>query len=1445
MSIYVGIGASAGGLKALEKLVASLPADSDYIYFIAQHLDSKKQTSLMEILSRYSTIPVENAKDDCNFLSNHIYIIPPKYNLVLKNNSLFLEECSTKNSLYTPNIDILFESLASYKANDSIGIILTGSGNDGTIGLQKIKENGGITLVQSPEEAEFTSMPQNAIDTLEVDYILPIEKIAIYLSHSLVTSKPSASTSLNIIMKRLSEKEGLNTQKYKKETIERRVNKRALLVHAQTQEDYLKYIDSHSEELSLLAQDILVGVTNFFRDNMAFEALERKVFLYLKDKPENYELRVWSAGCSTGEEAYSLSILISKISKQLKKSFHIRIFATDIDDKALDKARKAIYSKESLKNVQNTLVEEYFYEEKGGYRVADSIRQNIVFTHHNILSDPPFVNQDLICCRNLLIYISPEAQKDIFTLFHHSLKKNALLFLGSSESTMLSSEYFTPVSFEYKIYQKEKVNNPPKISSHYFSKHLEARDENITNETFKEDIKSIENRLTETIFSYFSQNCIIINKRYSIVYKKGELPFLKLPDGFVTFNILDNLDKRLRYDVRVLIKKTFESQKIQMTNFIEIGLPSSKKTFLRVIASPFYSRESSSELLLYFQQLDSEELKFDTEKLLFSDESSIIKNLSTQLSASQNELHLLSDELTLYRETTQALSEELQSTNEELQSSNEELETSNEELQSSNEELQSSILDTQRSQEELSLILNSSQDAIIGLSLEGNHTFANSSALEMLGYSLDELIGKNGHNLWHYSKVDEKHCGVEDCPLVQKIKSGVYQRSEDVFYKKNGAAFDVEILQNPIIKNKKIVGTILSFHDITEKKRLKKISEHEHQLADLYLNISGNIVMKLDINGNIKMINSAGAELLEASIQNIIGKNWFDNYIPTDIAKDIKSVFKSIILKDTEFMTNYTNTVVDTNKKEYLISWHNSPIYDIDKNIIGVIASGADITQKEVLLKKISKQENLYKRTFEEADIGIAHVSLDGKWIDTNEYLTNLLGYTNKEFQKLSVEDITYTKDITLYKKMIDELLSNKRDTYHLEKRYVHKNGDVVWVSLNMVILKDEFKKPLYLLKIVRDITEIKLLTYQLEIEKNELKNIIEFTPIPIMIHKKDGEVILVNKAFEKNTGYTIQDVPNMTKWMEKLYVLEDEQTKVSLKNDYEDSDLSRKIEHIVSTRDEKKHIWILKSANLHTSLDNQEHFISSVLDVTDIKKKDEIMLVQSRQAAMGDMLAMIAHQWKQPLSILSMSANLIKAQQELEEEITDENIAEFIRVVDKQTQYLATTIDDFRDFFKPDKVKEKVLISQIFNKLKTLIEKSLESNAIDLELPENQEIEIWTYQNQLIQVILNLVNNAKDAIKEKSPNKGLIRFTIEEKKDETIIGVCDNGGGIDPSIKKTISQPYVSTKSKNGTGLGLYMSTVIVRKHLGGRLYWTSDIIGSCFYVTLPKTASENGEKK
>jgi len=712
----------------------------------------------------------------------------------------------------------------------------------------------------------------------------------------------------------------------------------------------------------------------------------------------------------------------------------------------------------------------------------------------------------------------------------------------------------------------------------------------------------------------------------------------------------------------------------------------------------------------------------------------------------------------------------------------------------------------------------------------------NDATCKLLGFSKDELIGKNAHKIWHHTRANGSHFPQSECKLHQHLQDKRSLRLQDLFWRKDGTSIEVEVLQNPLYENKQIIGAVLSFEDITEKNRLKRVAQHEHEITKLYLDTMSTLVMTLDLEGNISMINHAGATLLKSTPQELIGKNWFENFLPKAIKKEVQKVFHSVVTNSSSPTQNYTNVILDIKQEEHTLFWTNNYTRDAQGNITGLITSGIDVTKEKEMSQELFKKEHLYKMTFEEANIGIAHASLDGRWITTNEYMSELLGYTKEEFTQMNVSDITYKSDRNIDKQMLKQLLAKKKENYHIEKRYIHKDGSIVWIALSVVVLRDDANNTLYLLKIIRDISELKLLMYTLKAEKTKFETMVNITPTPILLYHEDGEIIMLNKKYQEVTGYAADKLTTIDNLIKTLFKNEDKKSLKKIKQYYDNPTLEKNVEQSITTLSGEKRVGILNAVTIH-DIDSSVRtlYLVAIIDITDLQKKDELMIAQSRQAAMGDMLAMVAHQWRQPLSVISMLSNNMRLQIELEEDISKEDLTHLTLSLEKQINYLSHTIDDFRDFFKPDKIKELVSMHDIMQKVESLMLKSLQNNNIKLELPKENDMKISIYMNQLIQVLLNLINNAKDAIKSRQIINGIITISINQKENQTIITICDNGGGIEKSIINKIGQAYVSTKSKNGTGLGLYMSIMIVENHLKGTLNWKSDTRGSCFTITLP----------
>lgn len=1437
--VYAVIGSSAGGFEALSQMLSELSYDTGFYFFIVQHHSRTEKSILAGLLDKLGSIRVHTLSQESIFTPNTIYVIPPELSLsVNEYQELKVLPVEETTPAPLPNIDAILGELCKIKNAKIIAIILSGSGNDGTKGVKKVKESGGITMAQSPNEAIFASMPEHAIETKMVDYTLNVKDISdklLKISHALKNGTyKTQELPFDAIRKILYQEKHLDLFKYKDETITRRIEKRMKILNITSLKKYAIYIKEHHEEIEILNNEILIGVTEFFRGKESFAALKTILINKINSLNDNSEFRIWSVACSSGEEAYSLAILIDAICEELQKPLHVRIFATDIDEIALQKARSALYTPQSLENLSDSYRAKYFTKEKDNYQIIKRLRDQIVFAHHNFLQDPPFINIDLLTCRNILIYITRSIQSDLFSLFHFALKESGVLFLGASETIQESLKLFSTLDTKYRIYAKEEYTpaKHPTFQANVTFHHLKPsrlKEENPRMQAINPII--IEEQLKAHLFDYFKEGCLIVDRDNTIIYKKGEIPYLHFGDGILSLNLYDNLDKTLHYNTRILLKHVTISNKIESTNFIYI----TDEAFVKISAQPFYLEKYKPMVLLNFNKIDAQNMLFNGNTLPNFSENSMIVTLSKQLVETKEEIMNISNELLLSKQNMELINEELQDSNEKLQSTVEELETSNEELQSSNEELLASLSSKKELQNKLTLLLDSSLDGIIGLDIEARHTFVNLKAAKLLGYSQEYLIGKESHQIWHHTKADGSFYPESECPINRVLQYGEENRGEDLFWRGDGTSFPVNLIQSPITEDGKIVGALVVFQDISLQKEQERQSKHEQELINTYLEIAGIIILILDNDSNILMINDAGCKLLGASKEALIGLNWFENFIDKNELSQIEKVFYMHTKKNTSQISRHINKIIDMKKNEHLIAWNNATYTDGRGNIIGVIATGNDITKEEYLTLELSQTNLKYTKTFEAAQIGIAHVGLDGSWLDANHYLCKLVGYTKEELLKLTFQDITYKDDLDKDMLKVQELLDAKADKYSMEKRYIKKNGDLVWARLSVILIRNDEKQPLYFISIIEDISQMKMLTLELESRKNELENVIRFAPNPIMLFNENGKILIINNAWKELTGYSLKDISTLDMWNNKACKMAQNCNAIDIEKLFDENMRLNMGEIKIVTKENKELTWMFSIAPLENSYDSMKVFIASAMDITQMQKNEELMLLQSRQAAMGDMIGMIAHQWRQPLSVIGMVANNLKASLALKQNVAVEDIEKLTAVLDEQTQYLSQTIDDFRTFFKPEKAKEKIVLCNIYDKLQNMLLKTLQNNNIALQFSSNCDIELFTYPNELIQVLVNLINNAKDAMKERQILKGKIEINTKINTKDIIITVQDNAGGIDKSIIENLGEPYATTKNQNGTGLGIYMSLMILNKHFHGNLTWKNCNEGSCFMIQLP----------
>lgn len=691
----VGIGASAGGLDAIKKLIKAIPVNSGMAYVIVQHLSPDHPSSLPEILTQHTEIPVHEIINDINLAPDHIYIIPENNNLITHDGVLKLHQ-RTRNERRNISIDIFFESLAEVHQSFAIGVILSGTAFDGTFGFKKIKEVGGTTLVQDPETAEFKGMPQSAIDADIVDYVLAPELIPAQLleirksyttNHGYSEEEHLPKNEEEILMQIVNLiflRTGNDFRHYKQPTIRRRIARRMVMSRKENLQDYYYHLRNDKAEQDSLFNDFLIPVTYFFRDTNFFESLPRLAFPQLVQNTVNNNLRIWIAGCSTGEEAYSLAIALHEYLAEKNSDIKVQIFASDISEKCIAKARTAIYSAQDVQQVSPTRLHNYFTKRDGHYHINKVIRDMCIFAVHNFIKDPPFARIDLVSCRNVLIYLDSFLQNKVLSSFHYSLKDKGILFLGKSESINNAQNLFDPIGKHEKIYVR-KFAAGRYVPEAFKPSSIGNREKKELSDKKKSPVNDFLKTASDILFSKYTPASVIVNEHLEIVHFHGDTsPFLLPSPGKPNFNILKMARDGISFELRnALTKLKKEGETVVKENILVKNQP--YLASFEAVSIPNPNKEEYYLVLFTKKPLPD----IDNENKLTNKNADQIriKELENELMQMREDIKRITEEQQTAFEELQTTNEELLSSSEELQAMNEELETSTEELQSNNEEL--------------------------------------------------------------------------------------------------------------------------------------------------------------------------------------------------------------------------------------------------------------------------------------------------------------------------------------------------------------------------------------------------------------------------------------------------------------------------------------------------------------------------------------------------------------------------------------------------------------------------------------------------------------------------------------------------------------------------------------------------------------------------------------
>ena len=940
----VGVGASAGGLDALEKFFNNAPSDSGLAFVVVQHLSPDYKSLMADLLSKRTDMPVIVAEDGMPVEPDHVYLIPPRNSLTIFHRKLYLAERET-GQLYLP-IDIFLQSLADDLGEKAIGVILSGTGSDGTRGIRAIKEKGGLVIVQDEQSAKFDGMPRSAIATNLVDYVLQpehmIREMLNYIQHPCLVSDPSVKRdiiddvdTLNKVFSLLRASSGVDFALYKSNTVVRRIERRMGIKQIEKLGDYLQFLYQSPSEVSTLYRELLIGVTRFFRDPEAFKQIRNEVIpAIFTSKQRGEPIRVWVAGCSTGEEAYSLAILLTEYMEVHGQYMDVKVFATDLDKNALEFAGKGVYPESIAADVSPEYLHNYFVKDDDTYTVTRRVREMVIFAQQNVITDPPFSKVDLISCRNVLIYLQAALQKKVIAAFQFALNPDGFLVLGTSETVSDADDFFTCRSTKWKIYQYKggfrvaledgrlRRSLPPNIMHPSI-----GRRPNIA----RDDFKLVES-IQRGVIDAFLPPTVVVDEDLNLIYTTGDVDaYLRIPTGGVfTANILKQAREGLSIPLSTAIHKVFTDQEIVTYKNIHIGATVQS---IDLVAHPF--TEPGSRQRLVFVQFNPVHKTVTASENAQTFDLNInaqqrIKDLEYELQHTRESLQATVEELETSNEELQATNEELFAANEELQSTNEELHSVNEELITVNAEYHAKIQELGRINEDMSNFLTSIDVGTVFLDRDlrvRRFTSLAQREINLVEQDLGRPINHVTHHLLDCDLVSESLQVLNtEAPHEKEV-----QNSSDRWYLMRFQPF--------YTMQKQVGGVIITFVDITD------IKQANTRLTWLSAAIEQSTLLKMMISleGLVEYVNLKVNTATNFERQELLGKSW-QTILSPQVDESTRQSMQTVFQTGETWMGE-----VQCRRKgeaDFWVALTLSSIRSADGELIAVLFAAEDITRR-------------------------------------------------------------------------------------------------------------------------------------------------------------------------------------------------------------------------------------------------------------------------------------------------------------------------------------------------------------------------------------------------------------------------------------------------------------------------------------------------------------------
>ncbi|QUJ76397.1 PAS domain-containing protein [Sulfitobacter albidus] len=1047
----IAIGSSAGGLEAIRELVTALPTDLPVSYVVVQHMSPHHKSLMTELVARQTSLAVRDVVDGMVPERNVIHVTPPRTDILFEAGKLRLVDPSPEPASPKPSVDRFLTSLADEYGEKTVAIILSGTGSDGSYGIQAVREAGGITIAQDNESAKYDGMPHNAVQTGCIDLILPPADIGTHLQKILSSprdfgefrKKELLESPVSDLLQILLARTRVDFREYKQATINRRIERRMVALGIETQEEYTQFCRTNPSALDALFKDLLISVTRFFRDKDEFEEL-RQLLPQLVSSRNGAPLRVWIAGCATGEEAYSIAMLLSEAlgGNEVQLKNHVQIFATDIDKDALQVARRGVYGLSALNEIPKDLADKYLIRQSDGVRVVDSLRNAILFSDHNVCQDPPFQKIDLLCCRNLLIYFGNPLQHKVMSRFHYSLASDGLLFLGTAESVAGADDMFTPERQASHIFRKRTLRGQNR-NSYPGPRNTPVLSRRQVEQTKTEH--STERHLFEALASSLGDDSILVTEDYAIARVYGDISkYIEITASSSLRMHLDLLRSPLREEARSLV--TIAMRNNAHRAGVRHLLGDGDETETRIDVYPIIAKDiNENAALVVFSKLPVDHTRLSRQKKISeesgADSSERIQALESEIATTREALQQTIEELETSNEELQSLNEELQSTNEELQATNEELETSNEELQSTNEELitvneelQVTAAELSGRTGELTSVIESTPLAVVVMDNALQISQATNAAANR--FQIRRPISNP-----HISQ-----CVLpEGYPSLAPICSEALKVGETVSSEFNSNDTRVLLTCSPYFNvHGQILGVTMV---ITEFPGLAREME-------LLLNNSKVYVTHQTIDGTILRISESAAKLLGKARDAALGLNLYD-LLPEETATELRQVDRELLYN----RKGSTRAVYRIPREDQPDLWlsEDKVIYQHpaqeDDSIYSVAVDVTEMMQARTEAEQLIKQLTLLQ---DMAHVGYWSVDLDGEKVHWSQEVYRIHGVDPSEAEPPLADaiDFYHPDDRADVSAAVEKAISDGGE-FEFTKRIVQKDGTEVEVLSHGIAITD------------------------------------------------------------------------------------------------------------------------------------------------------------------------------------------------------------------------------------------------------------------------------------------------------------------------------------------------------------------------------------------------------